>query len=109
MIFDVDYDLLNELGIEVIKNNEELVKRLKELLDIVVDFNKSWFGEDSQTFQNTAITYIKELLDTTNDIAYIGGYMRTAAGAYCNSDDKWGKNVKEIGDDYYGREERHAA
>lgn len=109
MIFSVDYDLLNELGIEVLNEKENFERLLKELLEIVADFSNSWTGGDCQRFQNVAINYIKNLINTTGDIGYIGEYMVGAAQVYFGDDDKWGRKVKEIGDDYYERDEQNAA
>ena len=109
MDFDVEYNLLDDLGLEVLGEKDNLIRLLKELLDIILDFSKSWDGVDCKTFQSIAIAYINSLLKTTGDIEYVGDYMRKAAGTYVDFDRKWGKTVKKIGEDYYDQEEQRTA
>lgn len=99
MVIKVDYDKLDELGNEVIKQDEYLVSLFSDLLKIIVDLNDKWTGPDCENFQTISTTYIKNLESVTDKINYIGNFMKDAAKYYYEKDHGWEKSVKKIGEE----------
>ena len=46
MDFEVDYDRIHDIGIDVFKQDEELSNLLKDMTKIISDLNKGWSGPD---------------------------------------------------------------
>lgn len=99
MDFKVDYNLLDELGSNIIKEDENLVNLFSELLKIIKELNNGWVGPDCENFQIISSNYIKDLEKVTNEIDYIATYMRKAASSYSENDNNWKETVSRIGED----------
>jgi len=102
-----DYNLLDELGKDVIEKNEKLRSLFFDLMKIIEDLNDSWDGFDCSIFQYISMTYLNNLLGVNSDIEFIGKYMRLASSVYSQSDTEFGKTIKKIGEDYHDRKEKY--
>ena len=101
MEFKVDYDDLQEIGNNVVKQNEALSVHLGDIVKIISDLDKGWSGPDCENFQTISTTYIKGLEDLLNDIEFMGNTMVKASKSYENNDKGWETSVKKIGEKEY--------
>lgn len=104
MNFKVDYFRLNEIGTSLSQKNEELEENLEKLTKIIEELNASWQGVDYDNFKEVSTTYIKNLDVTTQELNYIGEFMKIASSKYQENDNGWANEVKRIADK---EEDRH--
>lgn len=98
MDFKVDYYRLNEIGTSLVQKNEELEENLEKLINIIEKLNRSWQGVDYDNFKEVSTTYIKKLNVTTQELNYIGEFMRIASRNYQENDNGWANEVRKIKD-----------
>ena len=99
MVFKVDYNRVNDIGKNLGNDNEILAKKFEELLKIIEDLNKYWYGDDYDKFKDNTYDYIMDLNDTIENINFVSTVMKKASEKYRNNDIGWLKNVKKIGAD----------
>lgn len=98
MDFKVDYYRLNEIGTSLVQKNEELEENLEKLINIIEELNRSWQGVDYDNFKEVSTTYIKKLNVTTQELNYIGEFMKIASRNYQENDNGWANEVRKIKD-----------
>lgn len=99
MDFKVDYIKLDDIGFNIINKSEDLKHLFEDLEKIILDLEEDWSGNDYESFKNVAVSYIKSLSITTNELDYIGKFMRKASLRYSNNDESFSKNITNIGED----------
>ena len=96
MDFKVNYLKLSDISDKVVNNHEKLINELKDLLKIAEDIKTSWDGPDYESFNDKLTEYITTLIPVTEDIKYIGDYIKKAARTYEGNDNKWNKDIVSL-------------
>lgn len=96
MDFKVNYLKLSDISDKVVNNHEKLINELKDLLKIAEDIKTSWDGPDYESFNDKLTEYINSLIPVTEDIKYIGDYIKKAARTYEGNDNKWNKDIVSL-------------
>lgn len=96
MDITVDYDKLEELGEDVIRQNEDLNKDFQDLIKIIDELSTGWNGLDYESFKSISTTYIKKLENITNEIEYLGKFIISSATTYSINDCYWEDSIKKI-------------
>lgn len=97
MVFNVDYDKVNSVGLNLEKESQDLAKNFEDLLKIIEEFEKSWDGIDYQNFKSKSSEYILKINPMIENLDYISKFMQKAANKYSNNDTGWLESVKKIG------------
>lgn len=104
MDFRVDYIKVNETGLDLEAETQNLIKKFKELLKIVDNFETCWSGSDYQSFKENFINYVLSINPMIDNIEYISKFMQKAANNYSDNDNDWLNDVKKIGVDNNDKE-----
>ena len=99
MDFKVDYEEIDKIGGNVETEVDNLELKRKEMLQILEDLSNCWQGDDYNEFKENAKTYLDNLKIKIEELQYMSGFMRYASERYSNNDNKWGKRIKQYGEE----------
>ena len=103
----VDYGKIYDIGTNVIKENDDLLTNLNDIMKIIDEIGECWQGTDYNNFKNNSITYISKQEEMLKQLEFMGKYMTFASGVYTDYNETWGEKMKRMGDDYNGREKHY--
>jgi uncharacterized protein YukE len=105
MDIKVDYDKINNIGSDVVRNDEELTSMFSDLLTIIDNLKECWEGVDYENFKTTSVSFLEEQRPLLNQIEFMGKYMIHASNVYSKFDENWGESMRRMGEEYqYGKD-----